>query len=330
MSLGLGLGFMAGAYRRTDNGGAEGQQKSIFIIDYKALFFFLVFFNRYDYNYANMMPSSPSSSTYSGHIASPTTTMTSTPSEPDNTTTNNSLDDIFGSSPGEQQQHIPTEEIETTRPHSHAQLSATNTAEPSDLPSLRRQHVTAGYRDGIAYSKGENVQAGFDGGYPVGAQFGLRAGTILGILEGVVSGLESTSSGSGPVKKKTMTKRAPLRGSTKNNTEDSLGTEKGEETQETQIHRQKIERIKQLYKNALKELDVEALFGGLKADVQEGEGQGPDFTEEMKPENRLRQKADPAVARWEKLVDVTRWEESMEAIDSMEDHNVDADEKELK
>ncbi|OKL62810.1 hypothetical protein UA08_01873 [Talaromyces atroroseus] len=270
------------------------------------------------------MPSSPSSSTYTAPIASPTTTMTSTHSEPE-PDSNNSLDDIFGSSPVEHQQYISTEEIPGNRT-SHVPASAA--AEPSDLPSLRRQHVTAGYRDGIASSKAEHVQRGFDGGYPVGAQFGLRVGTILGILEGVVGGLESTSSGTGPIKKKTMAaKRSSLRDGTY---KDGLGPDKGEESQEAQIHRQRIERIRQLYKNALKELDVEALFGGLKAEDQEGgEIQGPDFTDESRPENRLRHKADPAVARWEKLVDVTKWEESMEAIESMEDQTVNTAEKEL-
>lgn len=166
------------------------------------------------------------------------------------------------------------------------------------------------------------MQRGFDGGYPVGAQFGLRVGTILGIFEGVVGGLESSTSG--PVKKRmtaATTKHMSAQGSAKISTNsNSIGAENGEEAQaQAQLQRQRIERIKQLYKNALKDLDVEALFGGLKAN---DEGEGPDFTEETKPENRLRQKADPVIARWEKLVDVTRWEESMEAIDSMEDQDV--------
>ena len=96
----------------------------------------------------------------------------------------NCLDDIFGSSPDRHTSIHPANHIEST---------------PSDVPSLRRQHVTAGYRDGIAMAKSQCIQAGFDGGYPVGAQLGLRVGTILGILEGVTS--TSSSKGKGPVRK---------------------------------------------------------------------------------------------------------------------------------
>ena len=59
--------------------------------------------------------------------------------------------------------------------------------EPSDLPSLRRQHVTAGYRDGVTVMKMAHVQDGFDGGYPVGAEMGVRVGIVLGVLEGIVN-----------------------------------------------------------------------------------------------------------------------------------------------
>ena len=122
---------------------------------------------------------------------SPSTTMTSTHSDttaamhdnphqsqsPTTTTVDNSLDDIFGSSPPPSSGINPPLPTETP-------------AEPSDLPSLRRQHVTAGYRDGISVSKGEHVQNGFDAGFPVGGQLGMRAGTVLGILEGVLRGYE--------------------------------------------------------------------------------------------------------------------------------------------
>lgn len=269
---------------------------------------------------ARAMPASPSSSTHSIPInadsksaaSSPTTTMTSTLSEADDNTyhynNNNSLDDIFGSSPddhnheyslGRHQNYDILPSIQPTAP----------AAEPSDLPSLRRQHVTAGYRDGIAASKSEHVQRGFDAGYPVGAQFGLRVGTILGILEGLVGGLESTSSKAGPVKKR------------------SVGNKQVDERDEGAVKEQtqKIERLKELYKHALKDLDVEALFGGLKAEDTDGADKeaAEEFTEESKPENRLREKAEPIVAKWEKLVNVTKWEESMEAVESMEDLTVE-------
>src|SRR5438034_4243974 len=82
-----------------------------------------------------------------------------------------SLDDIFDPSP-----------THTLNP-SHSTLAN----EPSELPVLRRQHVTAGYRDGISIAKSEHVQRGFDVGFPVGAVLGIRAGVVLGILEGLVA-----------------------------------------------------------------------------------------------------------------------------------------------
>lgn len=65
----------------------------------------------------------------------------------------------------------------------------------TDLPALRRTHTTAGYRDGIAASKAEFVQAGFDEGFSLGAVLGLRVGYILGVLEGLVRAVQ-------PVQKK--------------------------------------------------------------------------------------------------------------------------------
>lgn len=232
--------------------------------------------------------------------------MTSTLSEADENNyqynNNNSLDDIFGSSPDDHDRGHVLE-----RHHNYNIPPSTQaSAEPSDLPSLRRQHVTAGYRDGIAMSKSEHVQRGFDAGYPIGAQFGLRVGTILGILEGLVGGLKSTSSKAGPVKKR------------------SVGNKQAEEDHnegETKVRINNIEKMKELYEHALKDLDVEAMFSGLKAEDTDGADKetAEEFSEESKPENRLREKAEPVVAEWEKLMNVTKWEESMEEVESMED-----------
>lgn len=261
------------------------------------------------------MSNSPTSSTHSAHTpidatrsvaSSPTTTMTSAHSGPDADTFNdndnrnneNSLDDIFGSSP-ESDNHF----VAVTRT---AQEDAART-EPSDLPALRRQHVTAGYRDGIAASKAEHVQEGFDGGYPVGTQFGLRVGAILGILEGVIKGLQGRDS-AGPVKKRAIPRKKET---------TAAAAENAETEEEKTARNEKIERVKRLYTAATKELDVEALFGGLTADEDQ------DDTERQNPETRMKAKAEPVLAKWERLVGVTAWEESMEAVESMED----ADEK---
>jgi hypothetical protein len=66
----------------------------------------------------------------------------------------------------------------------------TTTSNPellSDLPSLRRQHMNSGYRDGLSAGKAKVMQAGFDDGYPIGVAIALRAGRVLGVLEGVLA-----------------------------------------------------------------------------------------------------------------------------------------------
>ena len=53
----------------------------------------------------------------------------------------------------------------------------------SDLPSVKRQHMTDGYREGLSTSKAQVMQNGFDEGYPIGLQIAMRVGPILGVLE---------------------------------------------------------------------------------------------------------------------------------------------------
>jgi hypothetical protein len=68
----------------------------------------------------------------------------------------------------------------------------------SDLPALRRQHMTDGYREGLAIGKAKVMQGGFDAGYPLGIELGLRVGRVLGILAGVLAAMNS-SKGKGKV-----------------------------------------------------------------------------------------------------------------------------------
>ncbi|EXJ85561.1 hypothetical protein A1O1_05925 [Capronia coronata CBS 617.96] len=63
----------------------------------------------------------------------------------------------------------------------------------SDVPSLRRQHMTDGYREGLSVGKARVMQAGFDAGYPYGVEIGLRVGRLLGVLEGIVSAATSAA-----------------------------------------------------------------------------------------------------------------------------------------
>ncbi|EKV21156.1 hypothetical protein PDIP_09820 [Penicillium digitatum Pd1] len=212
---------------------------------------------------------------------------------------NNSLDDIFGSSP-------PHEDIlnaplpSTTNPM--------NPAEPSDLPSLRRQHVTAGYRDGTSASKGAHVQEGFDGGFPVGAQLGMRAGTVLGIMEGLLRGFEERS-GPGVVKKPVV--RAGLSAATSTRTDGSGNTEVAE------LRRQKREQLRTLYETAVQELDVQAVFASADGGAAEVAPRAEDGEEE-RAEIQLGRKGDIVVGRWEGRVDVPKWEENMEALEMKE------------
>ena len=69
----------------------------------------------------------------------------------------------------------------------HQQASSAPTPELSDLPSLRRQHITSGYREGLSVGKAKVIQSAFDQGYPVGMSLGLRVGMILGALEGLLA-----------------------------------------------------------------------------------------------------------------------------------------------
>lgn len=57
----------------------------------------------------------------------------------------------------------------------------------SDLPAMQRQHMTAGYREGLSYSKAKSMQGGFDQGYPVGFEIGIRVGKVFGVLEGFLA-----------------------------------------------------------------------------------------------------------------------------------------------
>ncbi|KAL4975195.1 hypothetical protein BDW66DRAFT_74656 [Aspergillus desertorum] len=179
------------------------------------------------------------------------------------------LDDIFGSSPPRPEYSLP----QTNPP-----------VEPSELPSLRRQHVTAGYRDGISASKAEHVQHGFDAGFPIGAQLGMRAGTILGILEGILKGYESS-----------------LATTKKPGQKSALSTTTTKEANE--VKKAKREEILRLYQQAVKELNVQAVFAGGDGEALQGQGS------EEKPEIQLLGKGDKVLSEWERKVPVAAWEE---------------------
>lgn len=105
------------------------------------------------------------------------------------------LDDVFGSAPSSP----------TLTPFVHNDGGIGNSGgntEHSDIPRLRRIHVTNGYREGIAVSKEEHIQAGFDEGFSLGGEIGMRAGWCLGVMEGICQALGRADEGEkGPVKR---------------------------------------------------------------------------------------------------------------------------------
>lgn len=198
--------------------------------------------------------------------------------------------------------------------------------EPSDLPMLRRQHVTAGYRDGLSMSKANHIQRGFDAGYATGAQLGMRAGTILGILEGIIKGLESQTAagaaGSG-------SRLAPKMKNAKQREESPtpqvghiLENSSGEGFGARQMDDGSVEKLKQMllemYRRAGRELDLQAIFKGFNNEGLSSAEKALQWqaTEGGQlPEMKLGKVADEAISIWEKDVGVSRWEEIMDALE---------------
>ncbi|KAL1973831.1 hypothetical protein VTN31DRAFT_5391 [Thermomyces dupontii] len=209
------------------------------------------------------------------------------------------LDDIFGSSPEE-----PASIARDAGPNGTKQTSS---LEPSELPSLRRQHVTSGYRDAVFTAKNEHVQKGFDAGYPVGAQIGLRVGTVLGILEGIIMGLEANIKEQKP-KTTTATTKKMSNASKEAAWQNTLSEEDRE-----RITRH-LEQLRQLHRRAVSELKIDHLFGTTQQLPSNDDG-----GEWKKPETILANKADPIVRRWEEVARVTKWEENLVAVEQLED-----------
>jgi hypothetical protein len=91
----------------------------------------------------------------------------------------NNLDDIWGSA--------PSSSTSETFPSDAYHVGN----EPSDIPRLRSEHSTSGYRDGLSTAKNTTIQEGFDEGYSLGAVMGLEVGIVLGLLEGIRNAVRS-------------------------------------------------------------------------------------------------------------------------------------------
>lgn len=100
----------------------------------------------------------------------------------EHSTQNDLNDDIFGSAPA-------SPVISPQDGHHDREPVRRSGVEHSDIPRLRSTHVTNGYREGIAISKEQYIQAGFDEGYSLGGEIGTKAGLCLGVLDGLSRGL---------------------------------------------------------------------------------------------------------------------------------------------
>jgi hypothetical protein len=114
-------------------------------------------------------------------------------------TADNDLSDIWDLSPtttNDATAHITpnNDATDSSNTISIAQSTHRLQHEPSDLPSLRREHINAGYREGLSVGKARVIQSGFDAGYPLGVAIALKVGPILGVLEGVLAGLRRAES----------------------------------------------------------------------------------------------------------------------------------------
>jgi len=146
------------------------------------------------------------------------------------------LSDVFGSAPSSPTLH-PTTSNPTTNSHpsTHPDFNIRSgivSQHPSEIPRLRRMHVTNGYRDGLAESKESFLQEGFDEGYALGAELGLSAGWLLGALEGMVRAVPSGKDGG------------------RDDGKDSTGGEVGDR-----------DRLKEMLRKAEEELRIEKLCG---------------------------------------------------------------------
>ena len=104
------------------------------------------------------------------------------------------LDDVFGSASASRVLCAQDHPIDHEGNHN---VRITQASEPSDIPRLRSTHVTSGYREGIAASKEQHIQEGFDEGYPLGAELGLKAGWCLGALKGLIHAIPPPHSSAG-------------------------------------------------------------------------------------------------------------------------------------
>ncbi|ETI28318.1 hypothetical protein G647_00767 [Cladophialophora carrionii CBS 160.54] len=256
------------------------------------------------------------------------------PSSPDTTITEpeqspGADDDIWDTS----SDHFPL----TTAQHPDHDLDATSAPYPhdddshprfvrgailSDLPALRRQHMTDGYREGLSVGKARVMQSGFDAGYPLGVEVGLRAGNVLGVLEGVIAALTSSKSGAGSVRtaraspasieggqSSRATGVAAVPSSGTGGVEMTTGSTR-EVGNRTAPNEEELSFVRALYARAQEELKISELLKGLGDDkiaaipdavASTTEGNLP-VGGKAKTEPPLPKEIEDALGKWERLV----------------------------
>ncbi|KAK4555256.1 Essential protein Yae1, N terminal [Recurvomyces mirabilis] len=181
-------------------------------------------------------------------------------------------DDVFGSAPASPDFHARDQDhgmdFGFGHDHDHDHYHDPNDpapprsdpAHPSDLPRLRRTHVTNGYREGMAIGKEREMQEGFDEGYWLGAEMGQKVGNILGVLEGCLAALDS-GSGSGPRRRgATFTASGVHDGVRDARMGIGSGGGDGEGTDQQQQRRRKLRgEVRALLDTAKQDLDLKAL-----------------------------------------------------------------------
>jgi hypothetical protein len=62
-----------------------------------------------------------------------------------------------------------------------------------DAYRMRREHITAGYRDGVSDGREALAQSGFDEAFPLGSHIGVRAGEIRGLINALCDAIGTCS-----------------------------------------------------------------------------------------------------------------------------------------
>ncbi|EXJ64383.1 hypothetical protein A1O7_00719 [Cladophialophora yegresii CBS 114405] len=216
----------------------------------------------------------------------------------------------------------PDHDLDTHPPDDDSHPRFARGAILSDLPALRRQHMTDGYREGLSVGKARVMQSGFDAGYPLGVEVGLRAGNVLGVLEGVIAALTSSKAGAGSARIARTSKASTDGGQNSTATEITSAFASGKGGLETMTgstrevgnngarNREELRFVRALYARAQEELKISELLKGLGDDkiaaipdavASKHEKNSPaDGKAENEPS--LPKEIEDALRKWERLV----------------------------